>query len=323
MDVSVIIPTYNRAAVLSETLQALSLQAPGRVTFEVIVVDDGSTDETASVAMTVAGEYPVPFKYFFQKNQKQGAARNLGARNARGRLLLFLGDDTIPEDGFVEHHHASHFPFPEAGLAKKVVIGYTTWPSDYQVSRFLHYIGEQGWQFGFSLIEDRDDVPFNFFYTSNLSLERRFFLEAGGFDTAFNEYGWEDIELSLRLKHLGMRMVYNPRAVAYHDHPTDFSSFRLRQLKVGYSAWSFYKLHPEMEQFLGINKVFDSSWLRRAKMGLLGWLCSRTEHSDRLDFSRFYPDLMSYYYGQGLAEARRSERAPAPRGTSREEHESA
>ena len=55
------------------------------------------------------------------------------------------------------------------------MIGYTTWPEEWKKTRFLEFIGEQGWQFGFSLIEDFENVPFNFFYTSNLSMPRKLF----------------------------------------------------------------------------------------------------------------------------------------------------
>ena len=166
---------------------------------------------------------------------------------------------------------------------------------------------EKGWQFGFSLIKDPARLDFNFFYTSNLSIGRSFFLESGGFDEGFQEYGWEDIELSLRLEREGMRLVYHPAAVAFHDHPTSLASFIDRQRRVGYSAWRFYKTHPEMAGFLNALRARPYTWPRRARMLALTALCRMTEKRNWPDLSRFYPDLMSYYYNLGILQARHEE----------------
>ncbi|MFQ5741409.1 MAG: glycosyltransferase family 2 protein, partial [Acidobacteriota bacterium] len=278
----------------------LSPQPPALSHYEVVVVDDGSTDATAETVRGTTFGYPVPLRYFSQPNRRQGAARNLGARQARGRYLLFLGDDTVPAPHFLAQHAASH-----AGAERQlVVIGYTPWGQDLPRTRFMEYIGERGWQFGFSLIQNPDNVPFNFFYTSNLSLSRSFFLEAGGFDEDFREYGWEDVELSLRLKGRGMRLVYNPQAVAYHHHPTSIASFAARQRKVGFSAWTFYRKHPDMADFLNVERVPDYTLLQRLKMELLTQLCRLTEKFSRPDLSSYYPDLMSYHYNLGIVDAR-------------------
>lgn len=325
MDLSVVIPTYNRAPVLAKTLEALAKQKESGIsnqesgrrepepgtrnpkpassslpfTFEVLVVDDGSQDETRQVCQNLSRSFPVPLHYFHQVNQKQGAARNRGAGQARGRWLVFLGDDTVPAPDFLLEHWRSHSPADD----KLAVIGYTTWAREYPVTRFMEYIGEQGWQFGFSLIENPQDVPFNFFYTSNISLSRQLFLDSGGFDEDFREYGWEDIELSLRLKKRGMKLAYNPRALTYHHHPTSLHSFLKRQQRVGYSAWTFHLKHPEMESFLNTSRLPRYSWRQRLKMALLKRLCLLTEKRSRPDLSRYYPDLLSYHYNLGLIKA--------------------
>lgn len=296
MEFSVVIPTYNRAPILARTLRALPADNADFTDYEVIVVDDGSTDGTADVVHQMQESFPVALHYLRQPNRKQGAARNLGARQAAGDYLIFLGDDTIPASDFLREHARSHLDRD----CRHVVIGYTRWAEDFPVTRFMEYIGEQGWQFGFSLIENPEDLPFNFFYTSNVSLARAFFWEGGGFDEGFQEYGWEDIELSLRLKKQGMRLTYNPRAVAYHHHPTSLCSFIQRQRKVGCSAWNFYQRHPEMAGFLGVLRARPYSTVEKFKMALLTWACCLTEKAERPDLSRYYPDLMTYYYNLGV-----------------------
>jgi glycosyltransferase involved in cell wall biosynthesis len=313
VDFSVLIPTYNRAETLKRTLQALAAQSAATGEFEVLVVDDGSTDQTPDEVRQLQEKYPVPLHYYYQPNRKQGVARNLGAQNAKGRFLVFLGDDTVPISEFLEEHRKAHELQDSFHLesSKIVVIGYTTWPDHFARTRFLEYVGEKGWQFGFSLIEDPEDVPFNFFYTSNLSLSRRFFLGVEGFDEDFHEYGWEDIELSVRLKAEGMRIVYHSAAVAHHYHPMNLRSFLKRQRKVGYSAWDFYRRHPELGSFLSIDRIPRYRWRDHLRMRSLAGLCRLFENKDWPDLSNYYPDILSYYYMLGMiAGEERGEHGP-------------
>ena len=316
MEFSVVIPTYNRATILAETLGALAKQSicvsgqgPG-FSWEVIVVDDGSTDSTRAVVESQRAGFPVHLAYQYQQNRKQGAARNLGARHARGSFLVFLGDDIIPCPDFLARHWEAREARGETGQdSKLVVIGYTRWGQELRVTRFMDYIGERGWQFGFSLIKDPDTVPFNFFYTSNIAIGRQLFLESGGFDEEFQEYGWEDIELSLRLQNAGMRLVYQKLAIGHHVHPTTIRSFISRQIKVGFSAWKFYRIHPEMSDFLNVFRVPRYSLADHVRMRTLTWACRLTEQRGTPDLTRFYPDLMSYYYNLGILKARNDKRA--------------
>lgn len=316
MRVSVVIPTYNRSRILVRTLEALGRQTVlgeseddpgGGVPYEVIVVDDGSTDETAARVRGMASEYPAPLVYLHQENRKQGAARNLGVGRARGEWLVFLGDDTVPASDFLAGHLGARSGVRSEDADRVVVIGYTPWAREYPRTRFMEYVGEEGWQFGFALIEDPNDVPFNFFYTSNLSISREFFRESGGFDEDFGEYGWEDIELGWRLHRMGMRLVYQARAVAYHHHPTSVRAFVRRQRRVGSSAWSFYRKHPEMADFLSVGRLPRYRLWDRVRMEVLTWICAWTEKRRWPDLSSLYPDLMSYHYNLGLLRGRREE----------------
>jgi glycosyltransferase involved in cell wall biosynthesis len=243
---SVVIPTYRRTETLFPVLDALARQA-GPPEFEVVVVDDGSGDDTPRRL----SEYrpPYPFRFFSQENGGPASARNRGVREARGRVVLFLGDDTVPEPLLLSVHaraHAETRPDPIA------VLGYTTWPRELRVSPFLHHINEYGLQFGYGLIQDPEQVPFNFFYTSNVSLPRALLVEAGLFDTTFPHAAWEDIEVAYRLMQRGMRMLYRPEAVARHHHAITFASFRRRQEKAGEAAAIFYRKHPELGDFLAV-----------------------------------------------------------------------
>ncbi len=245
---SVVIPTYNRMDVLPEVVAALENQE-GAPDFELIIIDDGSQDGTAQWLQQTSWRIAVQTES--QPNQGPAAARNRGVALAHGRLVAFLGDDTVPDKGWLAAHHRAHRT-REGPLA---VIGYTRWHSRLRLNPFLRYINEYGLQFGYALIQDRENVPFNFFYTSNVSLQRAL-LRAEPFDLRFPYAAWEDIELSYRLtqKH-GMRLVYAPEAQVAHDHPTTLERFMVRQEKAGYCAVVFYLLHPELGGFLGLSSA--------------------------------------------------------------------
>jgi glycosyltransferase involved in cell wall biosynthesis len=245
--VSVIIPTHNRLDVLPQVLRALEEQrsAPD---FEIVVVDDGSSDGTGE--WLAQHRFRRPLQVIRQANRGPAAARNAGVAAARAPRLAFLGDDTVPSQGWLKEHWQARERIGEPSTT--AVIGYTSWHPRVRSTPFLEYINEYGLQFGYALIEDPDRVPFNFFYTSNLSLSREA-LEAEPFDLGFPYPAWEDIEVSYRLwKNRGLRLVYEPRAEVLHDHPTDLRRFMSRQEKVGYCAVVFFRRHPELGPFLGI-----------------------------------------------------------------------
>lgn len=246
---SVVIPTYERPQTLFWVLDALAAQREPP-DFEVLVVDDGSADRTPELLARYRPSYP--FRFLSQKNAGPAAARNRGIREARGRLILFLGDDTVPEPPFLSVHARAH---RERGSDRVAVLGYTTWPEDRRVTPFLHHINEYGLQFGYGLIEDPESVPFNFFYTSNISLPRALLEEAELFDTTFPHAAWEDIEIAYRLTRRGLRILYRPEAVARHHHDISFASFRRRQVSSGESAAVFYEKHPELADFLGVRQA--------------------------------------------------------------------
>lgn len=244
--VSVVIPTFNRRRILDEVLAALDGQL-GAPPFEIVVVDDGSTDGTFEWLEGRTAARPV--RLLRQTNRGPAAARNRGVAEAAGRLVAFLGDDTVPEPGWLAAHWAVHRGHP--GEPRLAVIGYTGWHPRMRLTRFLRYINEQGPQFGYALIRDPGNVPFNFFYTSNLSLPRELLLEEP-FDESFPHPAWEDIEASFRLFRRGLRLVYEPQARVRHDHPTDFRRFCARQERAGESAVLFARKHPELAGFLGL-----------------------------------------------------------------------
>lgn len=248
MKLSVVIPTWNRLPLLREVLAALDAAEVPDGGFEVVVVSDGATDGTDDWLPTWSPR--APFRYHLQPNAGPGTARNRGAEMAVGERILFLGDDTVPAPDLLVRHVAR--AQAEGDPSAIAVLGYTTWHPRIRVSPFLTHINEYGLQFGYSIIPDARDVPFNFFYTSNVSLDRGLFARLGGFDTDFPSAAWEDVEFALRAGRAGMRMVYEPAARCAHDHPTTVDTFLRRQERAGEAGAIFARKHPDMANWLGV-----------------------------------------------------------------------
>lgn len=292
---SVVIPTYNRMDTLPEVLDALDTQEEPPE-FEVIVVDDGSTDGTWEYLEERRSS--IPTLTLRQENAGPALARNWGVERASGDRVAFLGDDTVPQRGWLRAHAEAATSFGDHPLL--AVIGYTAWHPRMKLSPFLRYINEYGLQFGYALIEDRDDVPFNFFYTSNLSLPRRALAEEP-FDLGFPYPAWEDIEVAYRLKKQGLRLVYRPEAQVLHDHPTDLRRFMGRQEKAGYSAVVFHQRHPELGGFLGLSPEgpppMPSVTRQRFRERM-----ARVMHNIQVPVKtpRLWEDILRFYYVAGL-----------------------
>ena len=298
---SVIVPTFDRRDVLEEVLAAVEAQerAPS---FELLVVDDGSRDGTAE--LLDRRTFRVAARVVHQPNRGPAAARNHGVALARGRFVAFLGDDTVPSRGWLRALHEAL----EGGTALAArergewvgVIGYTRWHPRMRLDPFLRYINEQGLQFGYALIENPQDVPFNFFYTSNLALDRDA-LVAEPFDTEFPYAAWEDIEVSYRLKRRGFRLLYQETAVVDHDHPTTLARFCSRQERVGYSGVVFYRRHPELGGFLGLGSEGPPALPPPARQRLLEGVARGLQRFRvPLRTPRLWETVLRYHYIAGL-----------------------
>jgi glycosyltransferase involved in cell wall biosynthesis len=276
---TVIVPTHNRRRLLAEVLAALDAQidAPS---FETIVVDDGSHDDTRRwLDQQRARNRGVAVQVITQRNRGAASARNAGMRAARGRFVAFLGDDTVPDPHWLNQHAAGH---RAAGCDPSLaIVGHVSWHARIRVTPFLRYINEQGKQFGFALIANPRDLPFNFFYTSNASMHREMALSEP-FDEGFPYAAWEDTEFAYRLTRRGMRIRYEAAARVAHDHPTSIGRFMRRQERVGYSAVIFHARHPELGQWLGLSPQgpppLPQTWRER-------WIQLRVRALDRLGVS--------------------------------------
>jgi glycosyltransferase involved in cell wall biosynthesis len=295
---TVVIPTFNRLSDLRRVVRAILGQyVPKGVDRELIVVDDGSSDGTWEwlAAEQEAGR----LRALRQSNAGPARARNLGWRAAAGDLVLFLGDDTEPQPGWLlahlEHHRLHR---GERALA---VLGYTSFPPDGETP-FLRFINECGAQFGYGLIDRPLDVAFNFFYTSNISLPRSVLLELDGFREDFPAAAWEDIEFAYRAASSGLRIQYQPLARVLHHHRIHPRTFCRRQRTSGLSAAIFADLHPELEEFLGVGRLTSLARAPEIQLWCLGVLVGLGELSSLPMPASLYQRYLDLSYLKGLAE---------------------
>lgn len=259
---SVIVCTYNRAELLRMTLDSLAGQTLDRSRYEVIVIDDGSQDETRQCVESFSERLHI--KYFFQKNAGLASAKNHGIFASRGEILFFMDDDDIAAPTLLEEHLKTHESYPDSNYA---VLNYTTWEPGLPVTPLMHFVAEVGcFLFYYPYIKHGDILDYTYFWGGRSSCKRAFLIEHGVFNAVFR-FGCEDIELGYRLSKHGLKVVYNRKAVSYMTRPIGFDDFCSRLVKQGRSQYVFSSLHDDpvvrrLTEVLG----WEGSWDRIRKI---------------------------------------------------------
>jgi glycosyltransferase involved in cell wall biosynthesis len=238
MKLTIQLCTYNRAELLGRVLEACFDQTLGADQYEVVLVNDGSRDETPAVIERARRLATCAFTVVHQENAGLARARNAGIARARGERIAFIDDDVLPTPVFAAEHLRS-----DAKHGDVVVRGAAINTESFDA------LPVPVWTL--------KDYSANWFWTTNVSVRRsRLDAAGGGFDESFSEYGWEDIELGLRLRALGTKAVFNRRAVAFHYKPrpkgTNVAGM-LRQVRAqARTAVRLEQLHPGWRVALAI-----------------------------------------------------------------------
>ncbi|MFZ9753063.1 MAG: glycosyltransferase family 2 protein [Cyanobium sp.] len=257
MFLSVVIPTYNRLPILRQCLEALERQqiaAPIRG-FEVVLVDDGSTDDT--VAWVRANQERLPHvRLILQDHGGPAEGRNRGVEQARGDVIVFIDSDLVVLPDFLScHAEALERRWRERGDRLCFTYGAVV-----NTARFERPTSEP---------HKLNDVSFAYFATGNVAIDRSLLERAGLFDTGFRLYGWEDLELGERLRRLGVELVRCPRAVGYHWHPALSLEQIPRLIEVERQRAAmglvFYRKHPTRR----VRFIIQFTWLHRLLWELL------------------------------------------------------
>ena len=214
---SIVIPTFNGSSRIGNCLDALVKQVAGR-DVEILVVDDGSTDNTANIVKRYSSA-----RLITQANAGPATARNRGALEAQGKILLFTDDDCVPMPDWLD---AMLDPFknPDVVGAKGI---YRTHQKSL-AARFVQIEYEDKYR----LMANLDSI--DFIDTYSAAFLRDHFLEMNGYDTSFPVACAEDIELSYRMSARGWKMKFAPAAIVYHTHPDTFSRYLKKKYKFAF-----------------------------------------------------------------------------------------
>ena len=272
-EVSVVIPTRNRAAFLDRSLASLAAQtATDRC--EVVVVDDGSTDATPEVCRRWAGR--MQLAHVTLPPSGIALAKNAGVDVARAPIVLFFDDDDVADPRLVAEHAESHRRHP---LEHVAVLGHTDWAADLHVTDLMRFITDVGrYLFGYGLVEHGQFLDHRWFWGGRSSCKKSLLVRSGGFRGEFT-FGSEDIEAGHRISNMlmaerfardrargvspaaarrhatgcGLTVLYNARARQHMIRPLTYDEFCRRCERQGRSQWQFSRFHadPEVAEWCG------------------------------------------------------------------------
>lgn len=254
--VSALFSTYNRAALLEKALEGLASQTLPRDNFEVIVVDDGSSDDTRHVVEKFNGV--LSLKYVFQENQGLAVGKNEAIKLADAPIVLFMDDDDVSHPRLLEEHLRTHSSYSGDYYA---VLGYTSIDEDILKYPLMQFVTLDGcYLFCYPRIKHGDVLDYTYFWGGRSSCKRNYLLENGLFNPVFR-FGCEDIELGYRLSKFNLKVVYNENAVSTMIRRVTLDEFCRRVERQGRSNWTFSQLHP-VEEILSWCMVgsLDADW---------------------------------------------------------------
>jgi glucosyl-dolichyl phosphate glucuronosyltransferase len=227
MHISVIICTWNRSYALSKTLASIDDSVvPSGIEWEVLVVDNNSTDNTRAVCQSFMQRAPRRFRYFFEQQQGKSFALNLGIRQSQGDILAFTDDDVTVHPHWLHQIYEAFQKYGCAGIAGKIVAVWTCkQPSWIDLDGPYHHDALGG-----IVRFDKGNVPLALDCTAagaNLAFKKSVFEKHGTFRVdlsgnhadsrrAGNLLGGEDTELCRRILNAGEKLIYIPQAIVYH-----------------------------------------------------------------------------------------------------------
>lgn len=227
MNASIVIPVFNGEKTIPKTLEALQKQT-GKMDFEIIVIDDGSTDRTADVIRKFPGARLVS-----QQNAGPAMARNRGAKLAKNEIVVFLDADCVPEKDWLPEMLK---PFSDSKVVG--VQGRYVNPIRNLMAEFVQLEIEERYE----RMARFDSIDFIGSYSA--AYRKKVFLEEGGFDENYRIASGEDPDFSFKLADKGYKMVFNPKAIAAHFHPTSIKKYWKTKFFRAYWRVRMYRKFP-------------------------------------------------------------------------------
>jgi GT2 family glycosyltransferase len=255
-ELAAILTAHNRAHLLPRVLDGLAGQSLARDRFEILVIDDGSTDETPAVLAAYANR--LPLRIVRQAQSGLAAAKNLGIFMSRAPVLLFMDDDDVADAALFVSHLAMHLCHREAAVA---VLGFTDLdPAIARLPLMRHVTGHGGQLLSHGWMRPHQRLSFREFWGGRTSCKRSLLIEHGVFDPAFR-FGCEDIELGWRLDPHGLQVIFEPAARSTMIRALTFEGFCRRSIRQGRAQWLFATLHdaPAVREYCEIDRAL-AAW---------------------------------------------------------------
>ena len=237
MNVSIVIPTYNRKPILEKCLSALEKQKLNKnvLDYEIVVVDDGSTDGTSNWIRKNKKILP-HVSLYEQKHGGPALGRNLGVIKSKYEIIIFIDSDLVVLENFIVCHVEKLLSSWRKNNSKCFTYG--------SVINTSNFANPQSEKYKIT------DTSFAYFATGNVAISKELILSVGLFDSSFSLYGWEDLELGERLRKQGTRLIKCPKAVGFHWHPPfnceQIESLVAQEKERANMAIIFFKKHPNL-----------------------------------------------------------------------------
>ncbi|WP_373479754.1 glycosyltransferase family 2 protein [Geminocystis sp.] len=241
LNISIIIPTYNRPKTLKNCLDSLAKLNYSKNLFEVIIVDDGSPQSLEKIVLDF--EQKINLTYLKQENKGPATARNNGAKKAQGKYLVFTDDDCEVHEKWLTKLEQIWLTNPEAILGGKTINKLTNNIYSQASQCLVDYI-----YYYYNLSAQQAQ----FFTSNNFGIPKNIFNELGGFNTTFPLPAAEDREFCYRIYNQGYPMIYVEEAIIYHSHLLTFKSFWKQHYNYGKGAKYFHQIKTEKIQIESI-----------------------------------------------------------------------
>ena len=242
---SIVIPTYNKNVVLMHCLEALCHQSVDKAIFEVLIVNDGGNNEISEIIGLFKNR--LNLRYFYQKNKGPAAARNLGIKNAKGDIILFLDDDSLPKIDWLENVIQAWKIFSDYdGIG-----GYTLSETTDNI-----YCRVNSDFFNWYLDLYADDKLHPFLVTCNAGYRKRILSRIDNFDERFKKASGEDRDLNIKISKIGGKLRLDKKILVYHDKDLTFLTFAKKHYNYGKAAYKIYMKYQDLIH-LSIHSYID------------------------------------------------------------------
>ena len=310
---SVVLSTIGMHSVLRRVLDGYDRQNLPPEEFELVLAVDAAEPDPAAVEEAV-GERAFPVRWTRGARPGLSANRNAGRRAARAPIVLFTDNDTVPRPDLVAEHLDWHRSNADDEVA---VLGLVRWAPEVEVTTFMRWL-DRGIQFDYPNIRGTE-AGWGRFYGANVSVKRAFAERVGDFDEERLPYGYEDLDWSYRASRVGLRVLFNRRAVVDHHREMTLEFWKRRAARVAVSEREFVRLHPELDAWF--HRLFSEAQRQPPASGrglrLARWippwvplLGSRVWHSVDLSFRQaLAPHFLSAWEEQSSEGPDLSERA--------------